>query len=58
MQPYGLNNKMVDNVEDVHPKKGYVMWWEVERKSIIKKRERFQAKLFIEKEDGQDNQEV
>ena len=48
MKPYGLRSKLIINLPDFHPKKGYVNWWEVEWNTVkSKKRARQQAKKFI-----------
>ena len=50
MKPYGLITKILHNHTDYHPKKGYINWWEVERKPIRKKSERQKANKEISKE--------
>ena len=50
MKPYGKNKKMRHNIPDVHPQKGYTMWWKVEWSSVDKGRERQEAKNDIRKE--------
>lgn len=48
MQPYGLGYPQ-HNQEDNHPRKGFVNWWEKDIRSVVKKRDRRNAKKDIEK---------
>ena len=44
MKPYGHKNCQ-HNHPDNHPPKGLVNWWEVELKTVSKKRERRKSKI-------------
>jgi len=50
MKAYGLRKKISRNIPDVHPKKGYTMWWKVDWFSAEKKRERQRGKKEINKQ--------
>ena len=49
MRPYGERKKLNTNIPDVHPPKGYTMWWKVEWDDVNKGRERQRAKREIKK---------
>ncbi len=56
MRPYGERKKIKQNIPDVHPPKGYTMWWKVEWDDVDKGRERQKAKQDIRKElNGENN---
>ena len=38
MKAYGLRSKLMVNLPDNHPKKGYVNWWEVEWHTVKNKK--------------------
>ena len=55
MRPYGERKKLNTNIPDVHPPKGYTMWWKVEWDDVDKGRERQRAKREIRKEVNGEN---
>jgi len=50
MRPYGERKKINTNIPDVHPQKGYVMWWKIEWNKIVKGYARQRAKTEIRNE--------
>lgn len=50
MQRYGRIKKRTSNLEDRHPQKGYVNWWEAEDDMGCNKSARQQAKRIIEQD--------
>lgn len=50
MRPYGERNKINSNIPDVHPQKGYTMWWKIDWDDVHKGAERQRAKRQIRKE--------
>jgi len=59
MIAYGKNKKFRYNYPDNHPKKGWVNWWEVELGNVVKGSARQQAKIEINKDlENIDNQYI
>jgi len=56
MRPYGERKKINSNIPDVHPKKGYTMWWKAEWDDVVKGRARKANKVNINIElDGEND---
>jgi len=50
MRPYGERKKIRRNIPDVHPQKGYTMWWKIDWVKTLKGRARQEAKQELRKE--------
>lgn len=50
MKAYGLRKKISKNIPDVHPQKGFTMWWKVDWFSANKKHARQEGKKEITKQ--------